>query len=207
MTIKLLAIDTSTDACSAALLVTDSLIKDSLNSLTFRYEVAPQQHTKLILPMVQSLLSEAELTLQDVDVFAFGRGPGSFTGLRIAASVIQGFAFGTGKPVVMVSTLRALAQKAYRLYHETSVCAAIDARMQEWYWGLFKLDEHGIMQSASEEKVEAMKEIPLSRDWYSMKELPEARDIAIIALADYQLGHFVEASEAIPVYIRDKVTR
>jgi tRNA threonylcarbamoyladenosine biosynthesis protein TsaB len=103
---KLLAIDTATEACSAALACDDDIIE--------RYEVAPRRHAELILPMVQSLLDEAQFGIDAIDAVAFGRGPGAFTGLRIAAGIAQGIAWAVDKPVVPVSTLAAMALGASR---------------------------------------------------------------------------------------------
>src|SRR5687767_3987718 len=123
MTTHLLAIDTSTEACSAALSSNGAIIE--------RYEIAPQQHGQLILSMIESLLSEASLQITQLNALAFGRGPGSFTGIRIAAGVIQALAFAQDLPVVPISTLQALAQNAYNTVQATHVLSAIDARMGE----------------------------------------------------------------------------
>ena len=114
---NLLALDASTEYCSVALLRDDVL--------TFREEHAIQRHSELILPMVEDLLVTARLALSQLDGVAFGAGPGSFTGLRIACGVAQGLAFGAGLPVVAIGTLAALAQEAAA----TKVIACLDARM------------------------------------------------------------------------------
>ena len=124
---KLLAIDTATQACSAALLVGDAIAED--------YAEVPRQHNRLILPMVQRLLDEAGLGLGELDALAFGRGPGAFTGVRLAAGVVQGLALGAGLPVVPVSNLAALAQGGLREWGWRRIVACLDARIGELYPG------------------------------------------------------------------------
>ena len=102
---KLLALDTATEACSAALLLGDTLLA--------RYEESKRGHAELILPMVDALLTEAGLSLRELDCLAVGRGPGAFTGVRIAVSVAQGLAFGAQRPIVPISDLAALAHKTF----------------------------------------------------------------------------------------------
>ena len=129
---KILAVDTATEACSAALLcVPDRVYR--------RYEEPGRGHAERILVLVDAVLAESGLTLGALDAIAFGRGPGSFTGVRLAASVVQGLAFAQGLPVVPVSDLRALAQRALDAAPEArSVLVCADARMREVYWGCFR---------------------------------------------------------------------
>ena len=184
---KLLAIDTSTDACSAALWL-DGEVRQC-------YQVAPREHGQLILPMIESLLAEAELTLVQMDALSFGRGPGGFTGVRIANGVIQGLAFGADLPVVPVSSLAALAQGTYvegyvpvasgvpplatlvrragcpsavsagmrknRRPCTSRVLAAIDARIGEVYWGAYRAAENGLMVLVDHEIVCPPQHVPL----------------------------------------------
>lgn len=223
---KILAIDTSSEACSAALFTDDSIAE--------RYQIAPREHSKLILPMMEELLAEAGLTLKQLDALAFGRGPGSFTGVRIAASVIQGVAFGADLPVVPVSSLAALAQGMYREDKVEQVFAAFDARMQEVYWGAYELGPEGLMELQGEEQVILPQSVPVSdiggeKDWMGagsgwetyhdvMSErlqgqlkdwkgdvFPHAQDILPLALTGFRNGQAVAAEMAIPVYLRDKV--
>ncbi len=134
-----LAIDASTEACSVALRVN--------NELYTRYDLCPQSHSLQLLPMVDELLKEAGIKLSQCDGLIFGRGPGSFTGVRIGVGVAQGLAFAADLPVVGVSSLQAMAQLAYIKHQQTKVVAAIDARMGEVYNGYFVLDENNIMQT------------------------------------------------------------
>jgi tRNA threonylcarbamoyladenosine biosynthesis protein TsaB len=219
--VKLLALDTTESACSAALWLEGRTVE--------RFEIAPRRHSELLLPMMDELLNEAGVSLGSLDAIAFARGPGSFTGLRIAASVAQGAAFGADLPVVPVSSLQALARQCCRSGSE-SVLAAFDARMDEVYWGAFACGEDGIPQPLSEECVcaPADVEVPeggpwhgLGSGWTSYAEELKARvtdtltlkadaqvhaaDVAAIAAAVFSTGGAVSPEEALPVYLRDRV--
>ena len=122
---KLLALDTSTDACSAAVLVEGAVMES--------YELAPRRHAALILPMIEIVLAEAGVGVVQLDAIAFGRGPGAFTGVRVAAGIAQGIAFAADLPVVPISTLAALALGAARETGHVQIAAALDARMGEVY--------------------------------------------------------------------------
>jgi tRNA threonylcarbamoyladenosine biosynthesis protein TsaB len=145
---NLLSIETSSEACSVAL---------ALNGEVFeKFEHEPMQHAELILPMVQMLLAEGELPLGALDAIAFGRGPGSFTSLRIGIGVVQGLAWGADVPVVPVSSLAAVAQEAFGQLTDpriSRIWVAMDARMQEVYSAAFILDENGLAKPASAEVV------------------------------------------------------
>ena len=142
---KLLAIETATEACSAALYLDGEVHP--------RFVLAPQRHAELILDMMDGLLAAAGIGLRDLNALAFGRGPGSFTGVRIAAGVIQGVAFGADLPVVPVSTLAALAQGAVRQTGHERILAGVDARMGEVYWGVYQADADGIVVLQGKEMV------------------------------------------------------
>ena len=218
--IRILAIDTATEACSAALWQDGHVLT--------RYQVAPRGHTELILPMVAELLAEAELTLSELDALAFGRGPGSFTGVRITLGIAQGLAFGADLTLLGVSNLQALAQGAYRLTKAERVVAAIDARMSEIYVGTYQATE-GVMLAIEEEQVitpaswlslpQAKAPLGVGSGFIAYPELtervanvcealpfPEAQDLLPQAVAIYQAGQGVAAAEAQPVYLRDTVT-
>lgn len=220
---KILALDTSTEACSAALWLD--------GTTTERYELAPRRHAVLLLPMIDSLLSEADLALQALDGLAFGRGPGAFTGVRIATGVVQGLAFAADLPVVPISSLAALAQGAARTSGASQVLAAIDARMNEVYWGRFVADEEGVMRPDGPEAVAAPGEVglPAGGRWTGVgsgwgahhealagrlgsmlvscdpESFPRAADVARLGAADMATGGGLPAEEALPVYLRDKV--
>ena len=222
---KLLAIETATEACSAA------LYQDG--EVTERYQIAPRGHTDLILPMVDGLLAEAGLKPAQLDAITFGRGPGAFTGVRIATGVVQGIAFALELPVVPVSTLAALAQGGRREFGWTSVAVAIDARMGEVYWGLFEESGDGNMQVVGGELVSPPQQVPLlhghqwhgiGSGWHSYATelaerqgvamvdaigdyFPHAQDVATLAAAAYQRGETVSAEQALPHYLRDQVVQ
>lgn len=143
---NILTIDTATEACSVALQFNQSLFT--------RYEVCPQQHSQKILPMVDAVMKEAGATLADLDGLGFGRGPGSFTGVRIATGIIQGLALGAQLPVAGVSTLAAMAQQVINAGDVKEVAVAIDARMGEVYFAHYQ-NQQGIATLVGEEQVTA----------------------------------------------------
>ncbi|WP_233117016.1 tRNA (adenosine(37)-N6)-threonylcarbamoyltransferase complex dimerization subunit type 1 TsaB [Aggregatibacter actinomycetemcomitans] len=128
--VTLLALDTATEACSVALL------RGGEKAHLERF--AQREHTKHILPMVDEILAQAGIKLYQVDALVFGRGPGSFTGVRIGAGIAQGLAFGANLPVIPMSNLAAMAQAAYVQYQSENVLTAIDARMNEVYFAQWK---------------------------------------------------------------------
>jgi tRNA threonylcarbamoyladenosine biosynthesis protein TsaB len=147
---KILALDTSTQACSVALL--EGTLDDY--SLIERFEIAPRMHTQLILPMIDSVLNEAGYQIGQIDVLAFGRGPGAFTGVRVATGVVQAIAYGADLPVAQISSLAALAQ-AYLLNTRQgarNILVANDARMDEIYFGAYQ-GENNFVELLGQEKV------------------------------------------------------
>ncbi|MES9846944.1 MAG: tRNA (adenosine(37)-N6)-threonylcarbamoyltransferase complex dimerization subunit type 1 TsaB, partial [Candidatus Thiodiazotropha sp.] len=159
---KLIAIETAAEACSAALYLS--------GEVSIRYKIMPRGHSELILDMVDDLLRDAGLSPTALDAVAFGRGPGSFTGVRIATGVIQGIAFAADLPVVGVSTLAALAQRAYREKGERNLLAAFDARMGELYWAGYRVAEKELVVPAIPEQVGSAQqvEMPDGGEWYGV---------------------------------------
>jgi tRNA threonylcarbamoyladenosine biosynthesis protein TsaB len=143
--VRILALDTATENCSVALLIGRRLIA--------RQQRLEHGHAEHILPMADELLREADVSLGALSAIAFGRGPGSFTGVRLAASVTQGLAFGAGLPVVPISDLRALAQQVMELDAAvTRVLVCNDARMHEVYWGCFERPAMGGFAAAVQDE-------------------------------------------------------
>ena len=140
----LLALDTATEACSVALQVGGERLVD--------HRVEPRRHARLILPMIDTLLAEAGIARSALDGVAFGRGPGSFTGVRVAAAVVQGIALGLDRGVVGVSTLRTIAEGCRREHGDTAVGVALDARLDEVYWGAFVSTSNGPMLACVTER-------------------------------------------------------
>lgn len=155
---RILGIDTATESCSAALLLERRLLQ--------RAQRLERAHAQAILPMVDELLAEGGAPLGTLDAIAFGRGPGAFTGVRLAATVAQGLAFGAGVPVVPVSDLRALAQRALeedRALARVLVCT--DARMREVYWACFERSSDSSAGPRGEERVSPPADVRLPSAW------------------------------------------
>lgn len=216
---KILAIETSTDACSAALAIGDEVHEV--------YRLAPREHTRLILDMMDEVLAHGGLSLAQVDALAFGRGPGAFTGVRVAVSVAQGAAFGADLPVIPVSSLAALAHYAYRECGSSHVVVATDARLAEVYTGCYRVTQHraeliGVEQVIKPESLPLIEQgewCAIGSGWELFEPVlrqrvtgatlhviagafPHAYDIACLA----RHGERVAAEKALPVYLRDDVT-
>lgn len=221
----ILALDTSTDACSCAVLIDGELHE--------RFAVIPRQHAPSLLPMVQGLMQELSLDFDKLDAIAFGRGPGSFTGLRIAAGVTQGLAYAADLPVVPVSTLAALAWQVREVAAGRPIFSVIDARIDEVYWAQFVTDEPlprclGLEQLSAPEAISLQAAFTGSvvavgsglafeqRFPAALKERiavrlpdehPRAGAIAHIAAVQFAQGVRVAAQEVEPLYLRDQVVK
>lgn len=223
---KLLAVETATEACSAALYLDGEVIE--------RYHVSPRDHAQLILPMVDGLMRDAGLKLPDLDALAFGCGPGSFTGVRIATGVIHGIALGGNLRVVPVSTLAAVAQEFFERNGDRCDTAftAMDARMGEIYFAVYRQNASGFAELLGEEKVTPAEAIAFPdahgagigtgwgvyRDVLTAKlagrvglieteNLPRAGAVARLGACGYAQGLAVDVEDAQPVYLRNKVAK
>ena len=221
---RILAIDTATEACSVALWN---------DGTTFaHFELCPREHTQRILPLVRAALADADVKLTDLDALAFGRGPGSFTGVRIGIGIAQGLALGAELPMIGVSTLATMAQGAWRKTGATRVLAAIDARMGEVYWAEYQRDADGVWHGEETEAVlkpEAVSDRLQQLDgnwamvgtgWGAWPELaakspltltdgemllPTAEDMLPIARQLFAAQKWVAVEQAEPVYLRNEV--
>ncbi|WP_313914953.1 tRNA (adenosine(37)-N6)-threonylcarbamoyltransferase complex dimerization subunit type 1 TsaB [Tahibacter sp.] len=217
---NLLAIETSTEACSVALYHAGTTIE--------RSELAPRRHAELVLPMADALLAQAGLHRRQLDAIAVGRGPGAFTGVRLAVSIAQGMALGLDLPVIPVSSLAALAFDAPD--DGSAVLAMIDARMGEIYAACYRRDASGALQALDDERVCAPEclHLPASQAWSVIgsgwrtyrsvlaerlpepcwadgERYPQARAVAVLAAAEFRAGRALPPEQALPLYLRDKV--
>ncbi len=221
---RILAIDTSTETCSVAIWDQGAVLALS--------ELSPHMHTQRILPMVQQALAASSLTLNQLDVIAFGRGPGSFTGVRVSISIAQGLALGADLMMLGISTLQTMAQGAWRISRATRVLSAIDAKMGEVYLGQFERQKDGSWHESIKEQVLAPTQVLENasvRDgvWYYVGTgwqkyphlvigsewsllngnvlFPQAEDMLPLALLAWQQGKAVAVEDAQPTYLRNEV--
>ncbi len=218
---KILAIDTATEQCSVAL-------RDDTKTVT-RSFLSAREHADRLLPMIDEVLAEAGLSIGELSALAFGRGPGAFTGVRIATAAVQGLAVGAGLPVIGISDLAAIAQQHAR--NNTSVLACMDARMGEVYWAVFRFDEQGRCHALTPERVSSpealVADLAAQRDLLSAagsgfaaypqlraafaalqiddKALPHALQIAELAAVEFLAGRLGNVRDATPSYIRNRV--
>lgn len=221
---NILAIETSTDACSIALLAGTDLLHD--------HRIAAQQHGTLVLPMIDALMAEASLTPKQLDGIAFGRGPGSFTGVRIGVALTQGIALGADVGVVGISTMHSVAQGVHRMHKDSSVAVSLDARMDEVYYACYQLGDDARMEAISDEHLCPPTKVPSPNEsldvvWagsgaeryaqilqsqFSVAAQkirkdawPHAQDLIELAKPAVSSAALVPAEEAMPVYLRNKV--
>jgi tRNA threonylcarbamoyladenosine biosynthesis protein TsaB len=223
---KLLALDTATEACSVALGIGDRVIE--------RYVELERGHAEQLLPMVDAVLAEGGLTLRSLDAIAFGRGPGGFTGVRLAASVAQGLAFGADLGVVPISDLAAVARRAVQeVSRAVRVLVVNDARMREVYWAEFAVED-GMISTGGEHVGAASSVVLPQREsdtasiWVAAGRglaaypdlaarcrehgatvlptlLPRATEILCLARTAVAAGQILDPAAALPVYVRDRV--
>jgi tRNA threonylcarbamoyladenosine biosynthesis protein TsaB len=222
---KILALDTATEACSAALSVNGEIMST--------YRLAPREHNRLILSMIEELMGKAQLSYGALDAIAFGCGPGSFTGVRIATGVAQGLALGAELPLIPISTLAALAENALRTSPRDVVHTAIDARMGEVYWATYLRDDAQGVRLLNPEQVIAPDMIPswegrpsiaTGSGWETYRDIlsarigqgdidilsdqfPRAEAIARLATPAFHQGKTCAPDEAEPVYLRNDVAK
>lgn len=221
---KLLAIDTVTEACSVALWLEGEVHE--------RFEMAPRRHTMLILPMVQELLAEAGMSLAQLDAIAVDRGPGSFTGVRIGTGVVQGLAFSIDLPVVPVSSLATLAQAVWMQQGHENVLALIDARMQEVYAAYYRYQGTEMVRVGEEQVGSLSAVMPTeTTDCYCVGsgsrlyaeqlqahtkyhlltdiefDFPRAGVLASLAVTAYERNEQVSAEQLEPSYLRNQVVQ
>lgn len=220
---NLLAIDTATEACSAALWLNGEIRE--------RYEVAGREHTQRLMLQVSQLMADAGLAFNQLDGIACGHGPGSFAGVRIGVGYAKGLALALDVPVVGVSSLAMLALRAVREHQANTVISAIDARMNEVYFGLYRRTAQGLVEPCMPERVCAPDQAPVVTEdaayavgtgWGSYREkllqstgatnvhmlpeaLPHAEDALLLALPQFTAGQGLNADDLLPVYLRDKV--
>lgn len=219
---KLLALETSTDRGSAALYLDGRVVERCAEGRT--------SHSEWLLPAVTALLAEAGVALTELDAIAYGEGPGSFTGLRLACGVAQGLSLGSGVPLLPVPSLAALALEA----GAPRVLVCVDARMEECYWAAYQVDGDAV-QCLLPPAVGAPEALPLpavaDSRWIGAGDgflnyrgrlpasvldqlaaivpdlRPRAGAVARLAAPACAAGRFVDPAEAVPLYVRDKVAR
>lgn len=223
MSLRILAIDTATEACSAALWLDGQILE--------RYEVAGREHTQRLMSQVTQLMADAGLAFNQLDGIACGFGPGSFAGVRIGVGYTKGLALALDRPVVGISSLAMLALRAVREHQATTVISAIDARMNEVYLGLYRRTPEALVELCMPEQVCAPDAVPRMQAtaahaagsaWKSYREqllastgaevvkcfpdaLPHAEDALHLAVPLFKVGQGINADVLVPSYLRDKV--
>jgi len=223
---NILALETSSNACSVALATPSGVFEDTV--------ILPREHTQRLLPMIDGLLTSQQIGLNDLNAIAYGAGPGSFTGLRICLSVAQGLAYGADLPLIAVSSLLALAKTTQRIQSIATgsiIIPAIDARMNEVYWCAYEVAVDGSLTALLEEQVTAPQDCAdysdtlagvksltaIGSGWQypslasrlshaDLEAYANAYDVAILGQCEWAAGHLLTPAEATPTYLRNEVS-
>lgn len=222
---KILAFDTSTEACVVGLSVEGEILE--------YFSLPEKKQTQILLPIIEDLLNQASLKISGLDAIAYGQGPGAFTGVRLAVSVAQGLGFSADVPVIGISTLAAVAQHANTKHQAQNVLVAMDARMGEVYFGAYQFTDSGHLQHQSEEEVISLGYIPIPQEgawvaagtgWDEYPDdmppdfssrvssfietlYPDPASLLKLAKATLVNNQPIPATQAIPVYLRNNVVR
>jgi tRNA threonylcarbamoyladenosine biosynthesis protein TsaB len=222
---KLLALDTSSLACSVALQVDKTVLR--------RHEEQAREHTRILVPMLRSVLEEASVELSALDAIVLGNGPGSFIGMRIAASVAQGLAFGAGLKVVPVSSMAALATGVLAQGDADIVVVAQDAHMEQVYLGIYERDAANLAVPVCDERLHGQGPVDELREWLHKRRIaagfgwqrypalaasnrdllsdtsplqyPDAANLLALGARDFASGLAVQPEDIVPAYLRQQV--
>lgn len=217
---KLLAIESSSEAFSVAINISGEIHQ--------QFKLSPKNHSKKILAMVEEALEVGSIKLSQLDAIAFGAGPGSFTGVRIATSIAQGLAFAADLPVISISSLAALAQRATDKYNFKNIIVALDARMNQVYWGKYqRADDTKLVKLVDTEKISKPDNLYITDQqatwlgigsgWHYeatmanllakviINDYPDAEGVAKLAALQLAKDNIISPEKAMPVYLRNKV--
>jgi tRNA threonylcarbamoyladenosine biosynthesis protein TsaB len=217
---KLLAIESSTESFSVAINIS--------GEIHHQFRLSPKNHSKKILSLVENILATTGIKLSQLDAIAFGAGPGAFTGVRIATSITQGLAFAVDLPVIPISSLAALAQRATDKYNFNNILVAVDARINQVYWGGYQLSaktktvELAIKEAVSNPENVNITELQttwlgIGSGWnYNLNmnnilaklvpnDYPDAEGVAKLAMVELAKNNIIAPEQAMPVYLRNKV--
>jgi len=220
---KLLALDTSSIACTVALQLGNKIVE--------RHEEQPREHTKLLMPKIRSVLKESGVQLSDLAAIVLGNGPGSFIGMRIATSVAQGLAFGSGLKIVPVSSMAAVAAEVFAIHDAAVAVVTQDAHMHEVYLGIYKRGPENLPEPVCPERLHgdetiteldpATASVAAGFGWQRYPDLlahnrdrlkgvveilhPRARYLLALGAAQYRNAMALEPQDVVPAYLRQKV--
>ncbi len=214
---NILAIETSSTACSVALYAQNKIIA--------LHKIAPMQHAQMTLPLIDELLLANNIQIKQIDAIALGCGPGSFTGIRIATSIAQGIGYALNIPLIPISSLAALAQAAYDSLGWKKLYVAIDARIQEIYWALYQVNSEGLVELKDTENMSVPAALIPIKEWSCVGNawqnyadqlsfqpsisdancLPTAAAVLKLAIPLFKQQKWCSADAVLPVYLRNEV--